>query len=190
MKELGQIDHGIETRWNFSHNKDFPADSATEFLHQNENKSEVYPYFVSKVIEGCQQNEKLVGSRKNDKVIMNVEGNLAEIGIPDCSHPEADTRIILHVLSCYQSRVEDVYIWDNDTEVVVLLSTYMPDFFKTNSKAKIVAQCGISMKSFYLSINAIAGYIVLERCKELLFLYFLLIYDYTSSLFHLRKVKF
>ena len=121
---------------------------------------------------------------------MNVEGNLAEIGIPDCSHPEADTRIILHVLSCYQSRVEDVYIWNNDTEVVVLLSIYMPDFFKTNSKAKIVAQCGTSMKSFYLSINAIAGYIVLERCKELLFLYFLLIYDYTSSLFHLRKVKF
>lgn len=79
MKGLGQIDHGIETHWNFTHNKDFPADSATEFLYQNENKSEFYPYFVSKVIEGCQQNHKLVGSRKNGKVIMNVEGNLAEI---------------------------------------------------------------------------------------------------------------
>ena len=112
---LDSLDQGIVTRANFTDNKDIPADYATEFLHQNETKPEIYPYLVSKVIEVCKQNEKLVVTTKNDKVILNVKGKLAEIDIPHCSHPEADTRIILHVLSCHQSRVEDVYICINDT---------------------------------------------------------------------------
>ena len=41
-----------------------------------------------------------------------------------------------------------------------------------------------------MSINMIAESITLERCKELLFLYALSGSDYTSSFFHVKKVKF
>ena len=41
-----------------------------------------------------------------------------------------------------------------------------------------------------ISVNAIAAYIGLKRCKELLFLHSLSVCDYTSSFFHAGKVKF
>ena len=41
-----------------------------------------------------------------------------------------------------------------------------------------------------MSINVIGESITLERCKELLFLYVLSGSEYTSSFYHIRKVKF
>ena len=84
---------------------------------------------------------------------MSIEGNLAKIDMPDCFHPEANTRIIPHVLSYLQNRDEEVYICTNDTDVVFLLSAYVQNFLKTNSNAKTVSQWGVGLKSYYLSIK-------------------------------------
>ena len=99
---------------------------------------------------------------------MNIKGNLAEIDMPDCSHLETNTRIIIHVLSCLQCRDAVVYICTNDTDVVFLLTAYVPDFFRTSCNAKTVAQYGVGLRLYYLSINTIADCVRLERCKELL----------------------
>lgn len=65
---------------------------------------------------------------------MNVEHNLTNLIMQHCSYLEVDTKIILHVLKFFQSRVKDVYI-------------------PTNKNEKIVAECGVDLKSYYLTIN-------------------------------------
>lgn len=86
---------------------------------------------------------------------MNVEHNLTNLVMQHCSYLEVDTKIILHVLKFFQSRVKDVYI-------------------PTNKNEKIVAECGVDLKPCYLTINTIAGYAGSERCKKSIFLLFLL----------------
>ena len=121
---------------------------------------------------------------------MNVEGSMADVDMRDCSHPKADTRIILHVLNCLQSGTREIYVRTNDTDVVVLLVAYMPNFVNINNNASIVAVSGVGSKTATLSINAIACYVGSERCKEMFFLHSLSGSDYTSSFFHIGKVKF
>ena len=49
---------------------------------------------------------------------------------------------------------------------------------------------GVDFNTSCISVNAIAAYIGLKRCKELLFLHSLSDWDYTSNFFHVGKVKF
>ena len=114
---------------------------------------------------------KIAIATKNEKLLTNLEADLSEIVMPDCHHPEADTRIVLHVLNCIENGVDEVYVRSNDTNVVVLLVGYMPNFLEINSSAKIVAQCGVGLKTYSLSINTLAEYVRKEGCKELSFLH-------------------
>ena len=49
-------------------------------------------------------------STKNEKVITNLEGSLAEVEMSDSLQPEADSRIILHVSNCIQMDLINVYV--------------------------------------------------------------------------------
>ena len=66
----------------------------------------------------------------------------------------------------------------------------MPDFLNINADAQVIVICGVGTHKYCMSISVIADSITLERCKELLFLHALSGSDYTSSFFHVRKVKF
>ena len=108
----------------------------------------------------------------------------------NCSRLEADGRIILHVSNCIQMALINVYVRTNDTDVVVLLIVFMSDFLKINAGAQVIAMCGVGTHRYCMLINVIAESITLERCKELLFLHELSGSNYTSSFFHVGKVKF
>lgn len=88
---------------------------------------------------------------------MDIEGNLAEIYMPDCCHPEAKTRIILNVLSCLQSRDVVVYIYNNDTAMVFLLSAYEPDFLKLTV-----------MQRLLLNVDLVWDYITCQPIQSLI----------------------
>ena len=83
-----------------------------------------------------------------------------------------------------------VYVRINNAGVDVLLVAFIPDFLKINSGAQVIVICGVSTHKCCKLTNVIAESIALERCKELLFLHALSGSDYTSSFFHIRKVKF
>ena len=121
-------------------------------------------------------------------MVMNLAGIIQGLITPDCSHYEADTRIIIHVLNCLKNGVMNVFVKTNDTDVVVLLTAYLPKFLE-HGDVNIVAVCGIGNTS-YLSINQIGNYIGLHRCPELLFLHSISGCDYTSSFFKVGKIKF
>ena len=91
----------------------------------------------------------------------------------DCSQPDADGRIILHVVSCNQMGLINVYIQTNVTNVIVLFVVFMPGFLKINAGAQVIAICGIGTHKYCMSINVIAKSITSEGCKEVLFLHVL-----------------
>ena len=122
---------------------------------------------------------------------MDIEGNLAEIYMPDCCHPEAKTRIILNVLSCLQSRDVVVYIYNNDTDMVFLLSAYEPDFLKLTVMQRLLLN--VDLVWDYITcqpIQSLSVSVRFERCTELLSLHSLSGCDYTSSYSHLDKIRF
>ena len=49
---------------------------------------------------------------------------------------------------------------------------------------------GVGFNAGCMSVNTIAAYIGLKRCKELLYLHSLSSCDYTSSFYHVGKLKF
>ena len=108
----------------------------------------------------------------------------------DSSHSEADTRIILHVFSCVRNGLKGVYVRTNDTDVVAILVTYMPGSLEIDINVPVSVVSGVGFNTGCISANAIAGYIGLKRCKELLFLHSISGCDYTSSFFQVGKMKF
>ena len=108
----------------------------------------------------------------------------------DSSHTEIDSRIILQGFSCVHSGLKDIYVQTNDMDVVVILVTYLPDFLEIDSYVWVSVVPGVGFNAGYMSVNTIAAYIGLKRCKELLYLHSLSSCDYTSSFYHVGKVKF
>ena len=121
----------------------------------------------------------------DEKIEMNLKGTLANINMSDSSHSESDTRIISLRLITY-----NIYVRTNDTDVAVTLVAYMPDFREFDSNVRVSIVSGIGFNTSCISVNAIAAYIGLKRCKVLLFLHSLSSCDYTSSFFHDCEGKF
>ena len=190
LKEQTQIERGIGTQVNFSDETEFPSDFASNFLRKNENKRVYYPDLIVKLVEKWYYKSKIIIATKGEEIVTNLEGSLEEIMMPSCSHPKADTRIILDVFSCIENGMKDIYIRTNDTDVVVILVAYMPDFLKTNNQVRVFAVCGVGFNTYPLSINTIADHVGRERCKEVLFLHSLSGSDYTPSFYKMGKVKF
>ena len=90
---------------------------------------------MDKILEKAYCKDKIVVVTKNEKIEMNLKGTLANINMCDSSHSEVDTRIILHLFSCVHSGLKDIYVRSNDTDVVLILVTYMPDV------RKLIAMC-------------------------------------------------
>lgn len=109
----------------------------------------------------------------------------------DCSHPEDNTRKILQVLSSLQSRAEEIYFCTNDIYVVVLLSAYMPIFSKLTLLHRLQPNVELVWFETLLLVNQYNRWLCqVRKYTELLFLHSLSRCDYTSSFFHLGKVKF
>ena len=75
------------------------------------------------------------------------------------------------------------------TDVVVILFTYMPDFLEIDSNVQVSVVPGVGFNTICISVKAIAAYMWLKRCKELLFLHSVWGSDYTSSFYRVGKVK-
>ena len=94
-----QIERGVGNRLQFTDESKFPSNFGSDFLRNTENKIHFYPYVIDKIISRYQCDEKTVVATKEEKVVMNLAGIIQGLITPDCSHYEADTRIIIHVLN-------------------------------------------------------------------------------------------
>ena len=133
LKESIQIKRGIGVQLNFDNDTEFPSDFASNFLRKNESKRVFSPCLVDKILEKAYYKGKIVVVARNEKIEMNLKVTLANINMSESSHSAADPRIILHVFSCVQDGLKDIYVRTNDTDVVVILIAYMPDFLEIDS---------------------------------------------------------
>ena len=145
---------------------------------------------MDEILEKAYYKDKIVVVRRIEKIKINLNGALANINMSDSSHSEADTRIVLHVFPCVHSGLKDIYVRANDMDIVVIVVAYMPDFLEIYSNVRVSVVSGVGFNTSCISVNAIAAYIGLKKCKELLFLHSPLGSDCTSSFFHVGKVKF
>ena len=100
---------------------------------------------------------------------MNHKGILSKVIFQECFHAKAKARLMLHVSNWFQKGIKYVTVWSNDTDVVVLLAEYSPEFTEGYADAAVTAMYGVGEKIKYLSIKSIATDIEIERCRELLF---------------------
>ena len=142
LNEITQHRRGIGMHVEFDNNTPFPIDFASDFLRRSENNHKFYPYLAELILQKYKFHDEIVVATKNEKVITNLEGSLAEVEMSDSSQPEVDNRIILHVLNCIQLGLINVCIQTNDTDVVDLLITFTPDFLKINAGAQVIVICG------------------------------------------------
>ena len=133
LKESIQIERGIGVQLNFDNDTEFPSDFASNFLRKNESKRVFSPCLVDKILEKAYYKGKVVVVTRNEKIEMNLKVTLANINISDSSHSAADARIILHVFSSVHGGLKGIYVRANDTDVVVILIAYMPDFLEIDS---------------------------------------------------------
>ena len=189
LKESLQLDRGDGKRLVFQDSTYFPSNFGNDFLRNSENKRHLYPYLIDKIISKTRLDNKVVIGTRNEKVVMNHKGILLDIIVPDCYHAEVDTRIVMHVINCLQNGIKHVTVRSNDTDVVVLLVAYYPEFAIYSCDAYITAMCGVGKKVEYLSIKNVALHIGFERCRELLFFHALTGSDFTSSFFQIGKCK-
>ena len=100
----------------FDNNTPFPIDFARDLLRRSENKRKFYPYLVELILQKYHQfQDKIVVATKNEKVITNLEGSLAEVEMSGCSQPEAGSRIILHASNYIHMDLINVYVRTNNT---------------------------------------------------------------------------
>ena len=137
LKESLQMERGIGKRIKFNDDTEFPANFASDFLRNSDNKREFYPYVVDKIISKSEYDEKIVVATRNEQTVTNYKANILGVSIPDCSHIEADTRIILHVLNCIHSGIQNIIVRSVDTDVVILLIAYM-QFFLEMAKSTLL----------------------------------------------------
>ena len=116
LKEMTQHHRGIGEDVEFDNNTPFPVDFARDFLRRSENKCTFYTCLVELILQKYHQfQDKIVVATKNEKVVTNLEGSLAEVEISGFLQPEAGSRIILHASNCIQMDLINVYVRTNNT---------------------------------------------------------------------------
>ena len=128
------------------------------FLRVNENKTELF-HFLAKQVESCHVEGKELCSTYEEKVLSSPRWDDME----DCTHEEADTRIILHVLLASQSGYRRVMIRTIDTDVVTLAVSKMQDI----DVDEVWIAFGTGKHFRYLPIHDIASHLRPQRAKAL-----------------------
>ena len=95
------------------------------FLRSNANKDELFRY-LSDCIHECETGRKVIISTK-DETIDSTQNDMSDVEyLQPCSHEEADTPILLHVVHCARQGLRKLVIRTVDTDVVVLAIGHFP----------------------------------------------------------------
>ena len=108
----------------------------------------------------------------------------------DSPHSEVDTRVILHVSSCVHSGLKYIYVWTNDTDVLVILVAYVPDFLDIDSNVLVSVISGVGFNTSCKSVNAIAAYVGLKSANHCWFCTIFQVVIIHQAFFTLEKWNF
>ena len=175
----------------FDENTDIPADMAENFLKNSENKNNLSEFLSRKMIDMHHNSKHLVATYKTTVLCSSPVETVDlhnEVSITSCQSEEADQRIIRHALHCILEQYKKVVVRTVDTDVLILLISYVGQFYEKCSNIWIYANIMNSSCQYYDIIAAVDA-LGSETCVALPFQYAFTGCDIVSSFFSKGKCK-
>ena len=132
-----------------------------DFLHDQNNKKELFALLTSKVIEFVCPPSKVVYVTSGECVIS------AGSDMTNYNHEEADTKVVVHILNALEQGMKSVKVCTVDTDVVIILAGAFYELCQTQPLADIWIAFGMSKKYRFYSINAICASLGEQRSRAL-----------------------
>ena len=160
-----------------------PASFYDDYMRNSDNKLILYRQLINYLYT-------LSLSYSDTLIIFSIENNLycnsfCEVEHLKVSHIEGDTRIVFHLIDALKSYC-NIVIRSNDTDVIILITSFYNFFVSLNSDFNIHVYTG----NIFYSIHNIVKYITPQRTQGLSLLYALCGCDFTCSLFGKGPSKF
>ena len=149
-----------------------------DFLRDPSNKTELFSFLTSKVAKSNFLPNKVVYVTSGESVIS--VGQTSSVKA-DCSHEEADTRVVVHILHALEQGIKTIVVCTVDTDVIVILTGVFFELTASKPLADIWVAFGTGKIFRLYSINAICTYLGKERTQALPIFHALTGCDTTSA---------
>ena len=134
LKNSTRETRGVGSRYIFDDNTPIPNNMQSDFLKNNENKTDLNLYLARKLIS-FHSDEKLLIVPFNNTVIhsLDTDDDINDdcISMTNCQSEEADQRNVRHVLHCLRKGYKRVVVRTVDTDVLILLISYVSQYVDT-----------------------------------------------------------
>ena len=104
-----------------------------------------------------------------------------------CVHEEADNRMVIHIKDMLEKDIANIKLRTVDTDVIVILLSFMPQFNELNESVKILTDFGTGEHRRTISINSSFNALGESTCLALPFFHAFTGCDSTCSFY--RKSK-
>jgi hypothetical protein len=148
-----------------------------DFLRDDNNKAELFDYLSNKVCAHSFPEGKLVVITAGENVLSNHQ----EFSMQSCSHEEADTRIVVHLMNALETGSKIFSIRTVDTDVLIILIGKFHDIQAQIPFQDIWVMFGSGKNLVYHSIRNICNHLGVSKSKALPFFHAFTGSDTTSA---------
>ena len=172
LKKATRKSRGTGTILIFDDDTDIPQDMIDNFLRNDQNKNNLNEFLSKNIIDLHQSTKYMVVTYK-DTVICSTSIKTLDshdISITHCQSEEADQRLIRHTLHCISAYYKKIVVRTVDTDVLILLKSYVSQFYGLCTDVNTYAHMVNSACEYYDAISAIFE-LVKETCNGLPFFF-------------------
>jgi len=123
-----------------------------DFLLDSSNKDELFSFLTQKVADGDWPAEKGIYITNGTTVVSRGTSHV----MSDCTHEEADSRIVFHIVHALQHGAKKVQVRTVDTDVLVILVGHFFDLLELQPDLELCVAFGVGKNFCVHSINAIS----------------------------------
>ena len=189
LKERTRSSRGSGGEIDFSLESPFPKDFVKDFMKNVKNKEKFYDLLISFLHEKSLLLDTKYIFTNRRKVISN---HISEM--EDCSHLEADYRIVLHIVSAILEGLKRVVVRSNDTDVLIILIQYYNHFCEVakTDNFNIILMTGKSSTAtgiLYISIDLASKSFTPHQLRGLPLLFSMAGCDYVESFYDVGQMS-
>ena len=134
----------------FENNKLKPSNFKCDILRNSQNKNDLHIYLAER-FNAVSSNEREVVATYDDSILSNFNNIQYKEDIAYGTIQEADQRIIRHVINCAKNDFQNVVLCTGDTDVLVLLISFLPLIPKIKS-CNIICKFGIRDNQIFYNV--------------------------------------
>ena len=135
-----------------------------DFLHDPDNKKELFAFITSQVAEFTFQPGKTVYITSGESVVIVESGSP---GMPECNHEEADTRVVVHIVHALQQGMRTIEVRTVDTDIIAILTGAYFELALAYPLADIWVAFGKGKKFRFYCINHICASLGESKARAL-----------------------